>query len=222
VNANHGAGTPGFAAPAALAAGGLLIGHYLLHLGYGLATGGVLFGATASPAWYADVVAFMGSHVGGGAALLGLAAGLRGRRAIWWAGAPGALLAAVGGAVGLTGMGIGLLRPHALNGAMQAGLGPLSVLTLFLSAILLGAVHLGAGRLPRPAAACILLYGLVTLPLGMALMPLEKAVPSYLVMELHFVVSGALWIMAGLILLRRRHADARGAGEHRTAAVVAT
>ena len=182
--------------------GGLLwIAHYLLHLGYGLATGRLLWEAGDTPLRRLDGLMFFGAYLLVGLSLLGLRARLEGRvKALGLVAACVAIFAALAGAAALAATLV-LREPETVYRVS----GPAGVLSLFAAAILFGVALLLARTRPPSAAAAVLLFGLLTLPMALALPSLERFVPLYAVEELHFVFAGMVWGAVGGVL--------RGGGE---------
>lgn len=181
--------------PATFAAGSLWVAHYVLQLGFGLATGKVLFEATGTALWRLDVLAFFGAYVATGVSLIGLSARFLNRAGhASIAGALSALVPVVAGAVG----GVaGVFAPEASEAVFSVA--GKTILFLFLSSLILGIAGLGRpGVMPKALALPVLLFGLLTLPLGLVLAAWEHTVPPYLVMELHFVFSGAAWLFVAV------------------------
>ncbi|MBC7808601.1 MAG: hypothetical protein H7145_20910 [Akkermansiaceae bacterium] len=74
---------------------------------------------------------------------------------------------------------------------------------MLVSAVIIGVTGLRHPVvLPRRGSLVVLLFGLLTLPLGLALWMLERRAPPYWVTELHFVFSGAAWFVVGGALRR--------------------
>ena len=167
----------------AFIAGLCWIFHYALQVGYGLATGKVLFEAEGTYFFQVDMLVFYAAYLGMGLALfafaLGLPSNLRVLKAVAIA------FAFVGALAGLAGM---------LLGVPFAGK---AILAHFVAALLVGFGAWGAPeKNERIAARCIALFGLLTMPLAMLFGTLEQTVPSYFVTEAHFVFSGFLWLAA--------------------------
>jgi hypothetical protein len=187
----------------AAALGGLgLIAHYLLHLGFGLATNRVLFDANESPWLRVNIGVFFGFYAALAVALFGLRARFGGRlRAVT---VPAGILSGIALLAALAGLSL-LFRPDikaAFGDPLLGKAGPTGILSLFLSSILLGSAGWKSGILPRSVSVVVLLFGLITMPLAFALSTLEKTFPPYTVMELHFTVSGTLWLLTARGLAR--------------------
>ena len=192
--------------PAALLGGLLFCLHYGLQLAHGLRTGRILWEAMDTGLGRADGVAFACAFAAVDVALLGIFAGLGGRaRWLGLAGAVAALCALSAALMGLFSFTAGQLIPWAF---------PLSCLTMFAGAILLGAASLRARSLPRWAGTIVILFAFLTPGLGFALPLLEsRLLPLYALFELHFVFAGLAWLAVGASMPRHRAALARPAFE---------
>lgn len=178
------------AAQMATAAGVLWIVHYALQLVYGVATGKVLLDATGRLWWRLDVLIFFGAYITTGLALWDLARLLVSR----WKARIAAAFAAFGCVAGAFGALCGVLFPLLGTPWMIAGK---CILALFVAAIVAGIGGLRSPAVPRQTAVCVLLFGLLTMPLAMLFGMWENRVPAYTVMEVHFVLSGIVWLIAG-------------------------
>lgn len=186
---------------AAVAAGILWITHYLLQLSFGLATGKVLFEQQGIALWRCDAVAFFGAYIGTGLALIGLSARLKKYSRV--ASVVGAILALIAVVAGMVGAVTGLVGPEIADRVFS--IAGKSILSLFLSSLVLGITGLRHPvKLPRQVSLAVLLFGLLTMPLAMALGMLEQVVPPYFVTELHFTLSGTAWL-AVATTMRRIH-----------------
>lgn len=183
--------------PAAILGGLLLCAHYGLQLAHGLRTGRILWEAMGTDLGRADGVVFALAFASVDVALLGIFAGLGGRaRRLGFAGAAAALSAFLLALVGLTSFMAGRWLPWAF---------PLSCLTMFAGALLLGAASLRAGSKPRWAGTTVILFAFMTPGLAAAL-PLICAglLPAYALFELHFVCAGLAWVAVGASTTRGR------------------
>ncbi|MBW3625567.1 MAG: hypothetical protein KY468_19405 [Armatimonadetes bacterium] len=185
---------------AALAGGSLWVLHYLLHVGYGLSTGRNLFEAPETAPGRLDLLAFFGAYLMLSASLLILSRTLKGRQRGW--GYAGAAFAGVAAAAGLAGVRYAFfpVGPEESHGPLGIA-GKIGIITLFLSAIFTGNGLLRAGTVPRWTSLTVLLFGWLTFPAAMAIMPFEAILPPYWVSELHFAVVGIIWAVVGVTLL---------------------
>ena len=190
--------------PAALLGGLLLCLHYGLQLAHGLRTGRILWEAMDTGLGRADGVAFACAFAAIDVALLGIFAALGGRaRWLGLAGAVAALCALSAALMGLLSFMAGQLIPWAF---------PLSCLTMFAGAILLGAASLRGRSLPRWAGTAVILFAFLTPGLGFALPLLEsRLLPVYALFELHFVFAGLAWLAVGASMPRDEATLARPA-----------
>ena len=84
---------------------------------------------------------------------------------------------------------------------LLAGIG---VVSTFASATLLGIATLRTQALPRWTAIILLVTGLVTFPVILLTIPLSVVVPDYVIGDLPFALSAALFLVVGSQLLRAR------------------
>lgn len=176
--------------PAAFLGGLLFCAHYVLQLAHGLQTGRILWEEMGTGLGRVDGVVFACAFAAIDVALLGLFAGLGGRAR--WPGLAGAGAAIVAFTAAL----IGLCAYAA--GRWVAWAFPLSCLTMFVGAILLGAASLRARSLPQWAGATVILFAFLTPTLSEALPQLGAGLlPVYAVYELHFVCAGLAWVAVG-------------------------
>lgn len=181
---------------AAKVGGFLWVVHYGLHLGFGLKTGRVLFEAGDTLTGRIDRLAFFGAYLMLGLALLGLSRSLRGRTAGW--GYVGLFFSIMAVMAGVAGAGLALPGADGEAVGMIAPLaGKVGIFGLFLGAIFTGNGLLRAGWVPRWVALAVLFFGWLTFPAAMLVMPFEAVVPPYVVMELHFLAVGVLWMLIG-------------------------
>lgn len=129
-----------------------------------------------------------------GGLLLCAFAGLGGRaRGLGFAGVVATLGAISAALVGLFSFVTGRWFPWAF---------PLSALTMFAGAILLGAASLRARSLPRRAGVTVVLFAFLTPTLASVLPRLGAGLlPMYALFELHFICAGLAWVAVGVSML---------------------
>jgi hypothetical protein len=166
----------------------------------------VLFEANESPWLRVNVVVFFGFYAALAVALFGIRARFTGRLPTLTI--PAGILSGIALFAALVGLSIAFRANinAAFADPVLGQAGKVGILCLFLSSILLGSAGLKSGVLPRSVSLAVLLFGLITMPLAFALGTLEKVVAPYTVMELHFTVSGGMWLIAARGLARRNPA----------------
>lgn len=189
--------TPDAARPAALAVLPLFALHEALWIVHGLRTGRLLLEDPAAGAVLRlDGAVFGLAYAATSVALLAIHARLAGRERVL--GRAGAVLAGVALATTLVAAASVVATASPVPFAF-----PVATVSVFLSALTLGAAGLRSGALPRSAGRALVAFGLGTMPLALALPVLLRGLlPEYALYEAHFLVSGALWTIAGVTLGR--------------------
>ncbi len=184
--------------PAAILGGILWMLHETFFFSYGLAKHEILLEAS-DPLWASlAAMIFFGAYWVIGIALLGIYAHLRGTQKILGKiGATLACLACLAGVMGFISGLITFLTP--LDVLTLVGVaGPVGIFSIFLSAIMLSIAHFRQHILPHYIAVILLLFGLLTMPLGFLLSQFDQGNLLYFFSEFHFLIAGVLWVIMGL------------------------
>ncbi|SDM23831.1 hypothetical protein SAMN05421823_111190 [Catalinimonas alkaloidigena] len=171
----------------ALLGGLLFIGHVLIFVGMGCATGQMPPDLPDTWMGRLDGAVFFSIYTAIGATLVRLA-----EQVGTWVRYPAALLASVGMACGLAGSMVMVLDLH-VHVMQSLPLGP-GILLLFVSALLVGGTGWANRRIGRPVCVGLMLFALSTVPLAMAFPMLEPWLPMYVLYDFHFLPVGLGWI----------------------------